>query len=484
MKPHYASIRRVKTGSGSTAVQVGTYQGKRFKLQKHIGSAREAGAINELVALASAYIQSHSPQLPLNFTPHSGEVFYKRGLHAQKSRLTTAYEYLDGVYRQLGFHRLGSDVLKHFVLIRVLEPASKIKSVYLLSKYFGLTYKKTTVFRQLSQLTGLKEQAVDLAIAYAKNHMGFDFSLVFYDVTTLYFETHQRDALRVNGFSKDNKVNQPQILVGLMVNQTGFPVYYDIFPGNMFEGHTIIPVITGMKNRYHIDRLTVVADAGMLSEDNVASLREHQIDYIVGGRTKTLGLEHARVVVKELAQMDGRTARQGDVIFEYSAKRAKKDKLDNDRQLQRAEYVLSHPAHLLKRSRFIAAPRNKHLSLNLEAIEKYRLLEGVKSYHTNVTDIPDYLLVNRYRDLWHVEQSFRIAKSDLQVRPVYHRRKEAISYHLLIVFLALCLTKVIEQEKQASIQRVVNDLKDVWTVTLKDEISGNTMELTINTKPH
>lgn len=484
MKPHYASIRRVKTKSGAIAIQVGRYQGKRFEVFKHIGSARDFVKITELIELATKYIEANSSQLSLNFNLHSEEVLFKRGIQAQKSRLTTAYDYLEEVYQKLGFNQLSSDILKHFCLIRVLEPASKIKSLYLLQKYFGLKYKKTTVFRKLKELVILKEKVVSLAITYAKENLGFDFSLVFYDVTTLYFETHKSDDFRLNGFSKDNKINQPQILVGLMVNQTGFPVYYDIFPGNTFEGHTIIPIITGVKTKYRIGRLTVVADAGMLSEENLTALQKHQIDYIVGARIKKLKLEQIKLVAKELNQTDGRIIRHDGVIYDYSSKRAKKDKSDNDKQLQKAEHLISHPAKALKRSSFLASPKNKELSLNLETIEKYRLLEGVKGYKTNVTDMPDQLLISRYKDLWHVEQSFRIAKSDLQARPIYHRKKDSIEYHLLIVFMALCLIKVIEQEKHSSIQKVVDELKDIWTVTLKDEISGNSMDILINTKPH
>lgn len=484
MKPHYVRIRKVMTGSRSTAIQVGQYQGKRFKLIKHFGSAKEPKKINELLSLASEYIKSHSSQLSLNFNPHSEEVLYKRGIRVQKSRLTTAYDYLSVAYGKLGFNGLNNDLLKHFCLIRVLEPASKLKSLYLLQKYFGLEYKKTTVFRQLQQLIPLKESVISLAINYAKTNLGFDFSLVFYDVTTLYFETHESDDFRLNGFSKDNKINQPQILVGLMVNQTGFPVYYDLFPGNTFEGHTIIPIIIRIKAKYQIDRLTVVADAGMLSEDNLTSLQNHQIDYIVGARIRKLKLEETRRIAGELNQADGRIIRLGELIYEYSGKRAKKDKSDNDKQLQKAAYLIAHPAKALKRSSFLTTPQNKILSLNTETIEKYRLLEGIKGYKTNVTNMDDHLLINRYKDLWHVEQSFRIAKSDLQARPIYHRKKDSIQYHLLIVFMALCLTKVIENEKQASIQKVVEELKDIWTVTLKDEISGNTMDLAINTKPH
>ncbi|MBI5356365.1 IS1634 family transposase [Candidatus Collierbacteria bacterium] len=432
MKPHYASIRRVKTKSGAVAIQVGQYQGKRFKLLKHLGSAKESTRITELVELASKYIETNSPQLSLNFSPHSEEVLFKRGIQAQKSRLTTAYDYLEKTYQKLGFNQLNSEILKHFCLIRVLEPASKIKSLYLLQKYFSLNYKKTTVFRKLHELISLKEKVVGLAISYAKENLEFDFSLVFYDVTTLYFETHQSDDFRLNGFSKDNKINQPQILVGLMVNHTGFPVYYDIFPGNTFEGHTIIPVITSIKAKYNISRLTVVADAGMLSEENLSALQNNQIDYIVGARIKKLKLDQIKLVAKELNQVDGKVIRRDSVLYDYSSKRAKKDKSDNDKQLQKAEYLITHPAKALKRSSFIASPKNQDLLLNLETIEKYRLLEGVKGYKTNITDIPDQLLINRYKDLWHVEQSFRIAKSDLQARPIYHRKKDSIEYHLLM----------------------------------------------------
>lgn len=484
MKPHYASIRNVKTKSGAIAIQVGKYQGKRFKVIKHVGSTRESVKLTELMELARQYIEANSSQLSLKFNTYSNEVLFKRGIQAQKSRLTTAYDYLEGIYQKLGFNLLDNDLLKHFCLIRVLEPASKIKSLYLLHKYFGLEYKKTTVFRKLRELVALKEKTVGLAISYAKENMGFDFSLVFYDVTTLYFETHQSDDFRLNGFSKDNKINQPQILVGLMVNQTGFPVYYDIFPGNTFEGHTIIPIITGIKAKYQIGRLTVVADAGMLSEENLSALQNHQIDYIVGARIKKLKLEQIKLVTKELNQADGKIIRLDNVIYDYSSKRAKKDKSDNDKQLQKAEYLINHPTKALKRSSFLASAKNKDLSLNLETIEKYRLLEGIKGYKTNVTDMPDQLLISRYKDLWHVEQSFRIAKSDLQARPIYHRKKDSIEYHLLIVFIALCLTKAIEKEKQTSIQKVVDELKDIWTVTIKDDISGNSMDILINTKPH
>lgn len=483
MKPHYR-FRKVKTRSGSTAIQVGFYQGKNFKLIKHVGSAKEVVKIEELILIAREFIKSSSDQLELNFNPQSSEIMFKQGIQFENSRLDMAYDYLSKTYHNLGFERLESELLKHFVMIRVLEPASKIKSIELLKKYFNLEYKKTTVFRQLLNITSLKDSAIGLAIDYARYHFGFDFSLVFYDVTTLYFETNQSDEFRLNGFSKDNKINQPQILVGLMVNQIGFPVYYDTFKGNTFEGHTIIPAITAIKTKYKIDKLTVVADAGMLSQDNLSALEDSHIDFVVGARIKKLRINQIKQIAQKLGKNNGDTIRVDDVIYEYSTKRAKKDKADNDKQIKKAEYLLSHPTQVHRRSSLLSPTSKNTFCLNQEIVDKYRLLEGIKGFKTNVTNIPDNLLINRYKDLWRVEQSFRIAKSDLQARPIYHRKKDSINAHLLIVFMALCLARVIEQDKQQSIAKVVEELKDIWSITIKDEISGNTLKITTNKKPH
>lgn len=484
MKPHYQRIRKVKTHSGSTAIQVGSYRGKSFILTKHIGSAKDTAEIAELISLAEEYIRSHSSQLTLNFNPQSEEILFKRGVKVQKASLQAAYDYLDSIYGSLGLNRLHSLILKHFVMIRVLEPASKIKSIALLNKYFGIHYTKSSAFRELGKLTTLKEAVVKAAISYAQINLHFDFSLVFYDVTTLYWETSKGDEFRANGFSKDNKINQPQILIGLVVNRDGFPIYYDIFKGNAYEGKTIIPVISEIKEKYHINSFTVIADAGMLSEENLKKLKDLKIGYIVGGRTGKLTLSQVQHIAKGLNRVNHKITRVGENIFEYSSKRAAKDKADNDKQLQKALYLLSHPGKVFKRSVLLTGSSKKAFRLNEALVEKHQLLEGVKLYRTNITWIPEKLLIDRYHDLWKVEQAFRITKSDLEARPIYHRRRESIEYHILIVFVALCMGKIIEMTQGRTLQRVVDELKDKWTVTLHDEISGNTLEVMLEHKPH
>ena len=484
MKPHYQRIRKVKTHSGSTAIQVGSYRGKNFILKKHIGSAKDTEKIKELIFLAKEYIRSHSSQLTLNFNPRSEEILFKRGVKVKKACLQTAYDYLDCVYGFLGLKHLHSSVLKHFSIIRVLEPASKIKSIALLDKYFGIHYSKTTAFRELTKLVTLKEDVVKAAIAYTQTHLHFDFSLVFYDVTTLYYETFKEDGFRIHGFSKDNKINQPQILIGLVVNRDGFPIYYDIFKGNTFEGKTIIPVILELRRKYHISDFTVIADAGTLSSNNLAELDQLGVGFVVGARIGQLNLKLVQQISRNLNMVNHKVVRIDETIYEYSSKRAAKDKADHDKQLQRALYLLAHPRKVFKRSALLTGNGKGKFRLNEALVEKHRLLEGIKGYRTNITQIPEKLLIDRYHDLWKVEQAFRITKSDLEARPIYHRRRQSIEYHILIVFVALCMGKIIELTQGRTLQRVIDELKDKWTVTLYDEISGNSLEVMLEHKPH
>ncbi len=274
--------------------------------------------VEELIILAQEYIRSHSPQLAFNFNPQSEEVLFKRGIRVKRSILQEGYDYLSSIYADLGLNQLSSPYLKHFAMIRLLEPASKIKSIALLDKYFGIHYSKGTTFRELEKLVALKEAVIKKAIGYAKKNLHFDFSLVFYDVTTLYYESFSQDeeetGLRKNGFSKDNKLNQPQILIGLVVNRDGFPLYYDIFSGNTFEGKTIIPVILDIKKKYQIDTFTVIADAGMLSAQNLTELGGLGIGYVVGSRTGKLSLKEIQHLASSLNRVNHKLVRIGETI--------------------------------------------------------------------------------------------------------------------------------------------------------------------------
>lgn len=306
----------------------------------------------------------------------------------------------------------------------------------------------------------------------------------------MYFETFKEDteAFRKPGFSKDNKPNQPQILIGLVVNDMGFPIYYDIFIGNTFEGHIMIPVIRKLQKTHNIKTLTIVADAGMLSMDNIKEIAKAGLTYIVGARLGNLPKEKLQNISKNLNKTEGIYYRgalpQGILICDYSQKRANKDRADRKKQLMKAQYHIDHPDRVRRRTRFVIEESDTTVKLNQALIEKDILREGIKGYCTNLEYTENSLIVARYKDLWRVENSFRMAKSDLEARPIYHRKRTSIEYHVLIVFVALCIARVIEMEKGQSIQQVTDDLKNKWTITLKDEISGNSLRIIVNNKPH
>jgi transposase len=297
-------------------------------------------------------------------------------------------------------------------------------------------------------------------------HFGFDFNLVFYDLTTLYFESFKTDEVRKIGFSKDNKSSNPQVMIGLLVNSDGFPISYQIFPGNKFEGHTLLPSILDLKKKYKINNLTLVADSAMLSDDNINLLETNQFGYIVASRTANLKIELIQEISKKLKQQDKATIRiatknKGTLICNFCKKRYNKEKIELEKQIEKANYYLKNPnsVEIIKRAKFLKNSNSK-FELNQPLIIKYKLLLGIKGYHTNRADqLTDNEIINHYKNLWQVEKAFRISKTDLKIRPIYHHEECTIKAHLVICFTALAISKYIEIKTKKSIKSVIKTLK-------------------------
>ena len=142
-----------------------------------------------------------------------------------------------------------------------------------------------------------KEQIQNISYEHTLQVLNNQMSIVFYDVTTLYFEAEQEDELRKTGFSKDGKHQQPQIVLGLLVSTGGYPLAYEIFEGKKFEGHTMLPVIEAFKAKYKLQAMIVIADAGLMSNDNITELQNKHYQYIIGARIKneTKSIEKQRL---------------------------------------------------------------------------------------------------------------------------------------------------------------------------------------------
>src|SRR6185312_7939604 len=423
-------VRTTKTGSGNTAVQIVRREHQRTIIVKHIGTAKTEDELKTLYQLAENYIRDKTGLMPLFPTlfgqenPLTQTVVEQviNRLDGQNAYHTFAHTFLSYFYHRLGFIELKNDLLRDLSLIRIIEPCSKRRSLLLLGKYFALHYGRTTMQQSLAEILKQKDRIEALAVSFARKEYAFDFSIVFYDVTTLYYESFTEDeditdeqgnliekGLRKKGFGKEPKIGQPIIVIGLIVTRDGFPVSFEVFEGDTFEGHTFIPIIKNFKQKYAIEDLTIVADAAMISFDNVEKLKENQLSYIVGGRIANLKQHETRQVSStligetqdelELAKRDGTTTRieteKGLLLREFSIKRYKKDKWEMEKQIAKAEKLVVENSEG-KRTKFLLLKKSKQqqkkgkkqkeqlYALNNTLIEQTKMLLGIKGYYTNL----------------------------------------------------------------------------------------------------
>lgn len=473
------SIRKTKTASGATAVQVVRYEKRKVVVLKHVGSAKTDGELVALIESAAAWVRDSVQQTLFAKEP-------RRHIALSTARLlgvdhVFARDALLDVARTLGFETLASPLLLDLAIMRIVEPSSKLRAIELLDRYFGVRYAERTVYRTLPKLAGKKAGVEAIAVSWAKQGLSSDLSLVLYDVTTLYFETFEADDLRRPGFSKDNKPQQPQIVVGLLVTREGFPLGYEVFDGNTFEGHTMLPVLRDFAQRHGVETPTVVADAGMLSRENIRKLKEEGYSYIVGARLANAPDTIVEQICAALNEKDGATVRatteHGDLVCAFSAKRYRKDKADMDAQIKKAEALVAkgEPG---RRARFV---RKTDDAYDLDEALKARATRvlGIKGYYTNIPEctLGNEDVVARYRDLWHVEAAFRMSKSDLAARPVFVRAGDAVRAHMLICFVALMMGRHIEMKTGLSLRAARDTLWNVADARILDTATGETITL-------
>lgn len=470
-------IRTTKTASEATAVQIVKYVDRKMIIVSHIGSAHTFDDIQVLKNIAVDWIEKNTKQSSL-FASDSNKSaqtilaqFEYVGVH-----FTFIYEVLHKILDRFKFFSFNNSILNDLVIMRLFEPASKLRSIELLQEYFGISHRRQTFYEDLPKLVKLKNSVEKLVTKIAIEEFGFDFSLVFYDVTTLYFESFKADELRKNGFSKDSKSNQPQIVIGLMVSGLGFPVAYEIFEGNKFEGHTMIPVIQEFQKKHDIKTLTVVADSAMLSFDNIEALKKTKLSYIVGSRIANLPMSKIKEISSNLNQKDCTSIRtqtkHGTLICDFSAKRYRKDKHEMEKQIKKAEAYLKKPSEM-KRTKFLKNLDKGKYVLNAELREKTEMLLGIKGYCTNLNEeVTNQEIIGHYHQLWRVEQAFRIAKSDLQTRPIFHFKQDPIKTHILICFMALSISKYMEIKTGMSVRAIITALKGITDARMRNTITN------------
>jgi len=515
-------------------VQIAESVGGRRRIVRHVGSARDETELGLLVEQARRLLDDDRqgvldlgispvrPKAVMVPPPGQAALFGDSSKAASKQLVPRArvlksasgilFDALAGVYSSLGFDAVGDgdEVFRDLVIARVVEPTSLLDADRVLAELGRVSASLSTRKRTLRRCYDgrYRDRLAELCFAHALTDG--DVSLICYDVTTLYFEAEYEDDLRKVGYSKERRVD-PQIVVGLLVDRQGFPLEIGCFEGNKAERLTILPMIDRFKARHEIEHMLVVADAGMLSAANLKALDDGGYKFIVGSRmTKApIDLEpHFRwrgnyftdgQIVDTITPKDARViendrklkaepvwdpaAYPGSwrAVWAYSRKRAARDNKTLTIQENRARAVIAGDK-APHRTRFVKASSDG-FAFDETALTRARLLAGLKGYVTNVPAavMPAAEVTASYHDLWHVEQSFRMSKSDLAARPMFARTRQAIEAHLTIVFTALAVSRTVQNRTGLSLRRVLRTLKPLRSATI--EINGTIQTIQSALKP-
>lgn len=456
-------VRKNRNRSGSVSIQIISKNNGRYRVVQTLGSSSDSDEIALLTLAAKQIITHPQGQLKLLSLKSPDDLVVETFVHTLSNSQvhTVGPELIFGtLFDRIGFNVVSDKLFRHIVIARLAYPTSKLKTVDYLYRYQGINVSVDAVYRFLDKLHSThKPQVEQIAYEYTKKRLGGTVSVIFYDLTTLYFEAEDEDDLRQIGFSKDGQFQKPQILLGLLVGKHGLPIGYHIFEGKTFEGHTLIPILKEIQIKYGFRKPVVIADAALLSEKNLKNLSEHQYRFIIGGRIKneTQELKH-RILkrAKKIKDGHGFSIKKTDgtrLVVTYSDKRAGKDAYNRHRGVLKLKARIKS-GRLTKDAinnrgynKFLAIKgdmKKIEVAIDADKIKEDKRWDGLKGYVTN-TKLPSKAIVQNYRHLWQIEKAFRISKTDLRVRPIFHYRRRRIEAHISIAFVAYTIYKELER---------------------------------------
>ncbi|WP_452607469.1 IS1634 family transposase, partial [Prauserella oleivorans] len=445
---------------------------------EHISSAHDDVELELLRTVARQRLVAGQGELDLGLDapPEAGGP-----LPITASRMGHLWDALSLAYEVLGFDAAadGDEVFRQLVLARIIEPTSKLDSLRVLEETGIAPVSYRTLKRRLHAYAG--EAWRERLAALCAHHVGLGpATLLLYDVATLYFETDAGDGFRESGFSKERRL-EPQITVGLLTDATGFPLMVNAFEGNTAETTTMLPTITAFLAAHRLTDVVIVADAGMISEKNMKDIEAAGLSFILGMKIPEIPYIVAewRKAHPDTEIADGQvftqpwpagpTDKRKDQVryYQYKHDRARRTLKGIDEQVRKAEQAVAGKT-AIKRNRFVKltdATKTVNRDLDLEA--KARALAGIKGYVTNIEDPTPEQVIGAYHQPFQIEKSFRMAKSDLAARPIFHRTRDSIEAHLTIVFAALAVSRWIEDTTGWSIKKFVKTIRRYRTLHIQ-----------------
>ncbi len=455
-------INRSKNKSGTTSIRVLEKRGGNNVLVKSFGSSRDSGEIERMISQAKIFIQHQTDTYYTLFNPLpklSIDEFVNNISNSQIS--VVGPEAIFGkLFDYVGYGEIGG-LFRALVLSRLVAPGSKLKTVDYLWRYNAVNYDISKIYRYLDKLcsrdsskNSIKDRIEQITFNHSSMTLGGGIDVVFYDISTLYFEASDEDDLRRTGYSKDGKFDCPQVLLGLLITREGLPISYEIFEGNLSEKKTFIPLLKRAQEKFGFGKPIVVADAGLLSRQNITTLVEDGYEYILGAKMKNeMATVKKRILALKLTDGQVKSITTDDglrIVVSFTEKRRKRDEHNRQKGLKRLqEKVLSgnlKKSHINNRgyNKYLRLEGETKVSIDLKAFADDSVWDGLKGYVTN-SKLPDEEVIANYHNLWFIERAFRMNKTDLRIRPMYHRLKNRIEGHICICFCAYVLQLEIER---------------------------------------
>lgn len=491
-------IRKNKNRSGSVSIQIIKKIGRRNKVLKTVGCAKTNREEELLLLLARTEIEYMQGMQSL-FIEHDDAVVdnFVDSIGNENLQVVGSELILGKIYNQIGYPEDGgNNFFKNLVLCRLVYPGSKLKTVEYFKRHLNIDISVYSIYRFLDELhSRLKQEVEEITFEHTKKILKGRIGVVFYDMSTLYFEASEEDDFRVPGYSKDGKHQQPQIIIGLLVGINGYPIGYELFEGNKSETKTLIPVLESFQKKFELDKPIVIADAALLSQKNIDALLAEGYQYILGGRlknesntikNKVLGMNVREGHPRQMQHPNGR------LIITYSSKRAHNDKENRRKGLKRLEKKVESgklsKKHINNRgyNKYLKLIGDVKITIDYIKYDADSVWDGLKGYVTN-TKLTNEQVVENYQQLWHVEKAFRISKTDLRIRPIYHRLKERIEAHISICFSAYTVYKELERllaknNIAMSPEKAINEIKEIrqlqYTLPKSRQVKTKILKLT------
>lgn len=479
-------IRKKKNRSGTISVVVVSKSSGKYKEIQCFGTVNTEDEVQRLCNDAQKWIHTYGSQQELDFDENKGRELEEteRVINNMDAVLINGTQLLlDRIYDGIGFNQIPDKILRYLAISRVSQPASKLATTEYLKSYYDEDIDLNNIYRYMDKLYNTQQELVQqISVEHTRKVLGGKIGLMFYDVSTLYFETAKTDDLREPGFSKDGKTAESQVVLGLLVSEGGYPLSYSLFNGSQYEGYTMIPVIDDFKQRFSLGKdFIVVADSGLMNSTNVNLLREAGYKYVIGARIKSESAQVKKWILEQPNEDNScyeyRRSNKERLILSYSATRAKKDAYNRERGIARLRKAYKGgkltKQQVNKRgyNKFLEISKDVEVVISEQKIAQDNQWDGLKGYITK-TNLEAEKVIAEYHGLWVVERAFRISKGTLEMRPMFHFTERRIEAHVCVCFVAYKIYKELERlikkrKISLSVDKVLDAAKTITTIRVK-----------------